>query len=132
MHILAAIRRRQKSWIPRFGAAMGIVWLSMLMQPCLMAMDHEQHICPHCPPPVHEDCAGRTTEDCGYLEGLDLDRRVSKTKFGEGPENPQSVLISSCELPRFALVSAAHDSFPKNATAPPGPPLNVLHCVYLK
>ncbi len=132
MHILAAIRRRQKLWIPRFGAAMGMVWLSMLMQPCLMAMDHEQLACPHCPPPVHEDCASGTTEDCGYLEGLDLDRRVSKTKFGEGPEDLQAILISSCELPRFVSESAAQGSFPKSATAPPGPPLNILFCVYLK
>jgi hypothetical protein len=112
---------------------MGIVWLSILMQPCLMAMDHEQHNCPHCPPPIHEDCAGGgTIEDCGYLKGLDLDRRVSKTKFGEGSEDLQPALISTCELPQFALVSVAHGNFPKSAAAPPGPPLNVLFCVYLK
>ncbi len=131
MCVLAAIRRRQKLWIPRFGAAMGIVWLSMLMQPCLMAMDHEQHNCPHCPPPMHEDCAGETTEDCGYSEGLDFDRRVSKTKFGGSSENLQLILNSSCETPDFSSLSAAHSSFPRHATAPPGPPLNVLYCVYL-
>jgi len=137
MNILAAIRRREKLWIPRAAAPFAIVWLSMLWQPCAVAMDmdmgmdHEQHSCPHCPPPMHEDCEGNTTEECDYFDRFDTDRRASKTKLGESPQDLQIALYSVCRLPDYSPLFAVHSSLSKHATAPSGPPLNVLFCTYL-
>jgi len=137
MTILAAIRHRQKLWILRLAAPFAVVWLSMLWQPCAVAMemdmgvDHGQHSCPHCPPPMHEECEANTTEECDYFDRFDTDRRGSKTKFGEAPEDVQLVLHSVCQLPNFPPPFAVHSSLSIDTTAPPGPPLNVLFCTYL-
>ena len=122
----------------------------MLWQPCAAAMDmhedmdmgagmhmgmdmgHEQHRCPHCPPSMHEECGDNATEACEYLERFDADRRASKAKIGENPGDQLLVLLASCEaLPVFSEFSL-YSNPNKHATAPPGPPLNVLYCVYLK
>ena len=139
MNILAAIRRRQKLWIPRLAGPFAVVWLSMLWQPCAMAMDmdgemamgHEQHSCPHCPPPMHEDC-GNSLEECAYFDRFDVDRRGAKLKLGESLQDVQPVLLAASHTSQLAFVSAL-SSGPHYAcaTAPPGPPLNVLFCTYL-
>ena len=137
MNILSAMRRRHKRWIPRLAGPFAIVWLSMLWQPCAMAADmdmdmgHEQHSCPHCPPPMHEDCKGNAIGECDYLDRFDTDRRASKLKFEESKADAQPVLLSACQSLQLATVLASHPSFSKHATAPPGPPLNVLFCTYL-
>lgn len=97
-----------------------------------MDMDHAPHACPHCPPSMHEDCDGDATESCDYLERFDTDRRASKAKIGVDPVDPQVALPASYEsLPAFSEISL-HSDLTKHATAPPGPPLNVLFCVYLR
>ena len=138
MSILAAIRLRKKLWIPRVAAVFSVMWVSMLLQPCAMAMgagqmgmDHEQHSCPHCPPPMHEECVDEAVE-CRYLERFDVDHRASTAKFSAGSEDFQSVLNSYCEAPLLPARAVTRFSSPRHATAPPGPPLNVLFCVYLK
>jgi len=136
MNILATIRRRQKRWIPRLTAPFAIVWFSMLWQPCAVAMDmemgmdHEQHSCPHCPPPMHEECGGNTAVACDYFDRLDTDRLATKIKFEEGPEDVQLALYSICEPVGVSLHFPPRSRISSYVTAPPGPPLNVLYCTY--
>jgi len=97
-----------------------------------MDMDHESHACPHCPPSMHEECGGNALEACEYLDRFDTDRRVSKAKIGEDPVDRQLVVLASYEsLPVFSRL-ALHSDLGKHATAPPGPPLNVLFCSFLR
>ena len=44
MNILAAIRRRQKRWIPRLSALLAVVWVGMLWQPCVSAAGPAGHV----------------------------------------------------------------------------------------
>ena len=149
MNILAAIRRRHRVWIPKLGAPLAVVWLSMLWQPCAVAMDmhtnmdmgagmhmsmdmdHEQHACPHCPPSMHEDCGSDATEACEYLDRFDTDRRTSKTKIDDDSTDLQLVLLTSHESQTIFSKSSLPSALKDHATAPPGPPLNLLFCVYL-
>ena len=156
MNILALIRRRKKVWILRLAAPFGVVWLSMLWQPCAMAMDadggqhspmhmdmhggahtpmdmgmdHGQQSCPHCPPLMHEDCEGNASGDCDYFDRFDADRRVSKLKFEESSDI-QPILHPLTQPPDLSLAFSVQGNPPKHTAAPPGPALTVLYCSYL-
>jgi len=97
-----------------------------------MDMGHEQHVCPHCPPPMHEDCGAEATEACEYLERFDTDRRTAKTKSGDDPVDYQLALLASPESPRVFPNLSPHSRSSNQVTTPPGPSRNVLFCVYLK
>ena len=138
MNVLAVIRRRHRRWIPRLAALLAVAWLGMLWQPCAMAMGmdagtaHAQHACPHCPPPQHTDCED-AADECTYVDRFDADRRTAKFKSGAGPEDvPHIVLPSSCPASRLPLPSRSYARLAVHRTVPPGPPLNILFCAYLK
>ena len=109
---------------------LAVVWLGMVIQPCLMAADMGDH-CPGCPTPMTDGCAG-VFEGCTYIDPVDYDGRALYTKLTDRTPD---------ENPALFATLAAQVPVPKNSCAtgpPPGtefdllsPPLNVLFCVYL-
>ena len=151
MNVLAAIRRRQKRWIPGLSALLAVVWVGMLWQPCASAADmdghaghtghaehaghtghaeHAEQHCPHCPPLVHGDCA-TLTEQCASLDRFDADRRTVKLNYGAGADDTPQIPIpyaSSLQPLRPAADSVRLENC---GSLPQGPPLNILYCTYL-
>ena len=146
LSLLANIRQRQQTWARRALGLFVAVWLNLALQPCAMALESMQdNDCPHCPPAqthehegMHESmgdempCAGAAA-DCSFSEDLNHDGRSDQLKLKDAHiDSP--IAISSTEL---ALPYANPVDFrprPRYASVHTGapPPLNVLHCVYLK
>lgn len=80
MNVLHRIRRCSGT-LARVNAALFVlVWLSIVVAPCAMAMQAgvsaPEHECPHCPPrPCHEVAP----EDCDAPDSLDSPRLADKT-----------------------------------------------------
>ncbi len=134
MNLLALMRRRKKVWIHRLAAPFAVVWLTMLWQPCAMAMDGAmdiEHRCVHCPPPKLEHCDDDAPQDCGDDDRFNADRRAAKAKFGDD----QKELLAT---PATAYRPFQLSFLPTNAclahpaTAPPTRPLPILFCTQLK
>jgi len=74
--------RRGSSGLSRVNLALfALVWLSIVVAPCAMAMQVDvrapAHDCPHCPPqPCHE----MEPQDCDAPDSLDSLRLVDKTE----------------------------------------------------
>ena len=143
MNVIAAIRRRQRRWVPRIGGLLAVVWLNMVLQPCAMALgQHEQ--CPHCPPamhgdemhegmhedPMHSGSEGCATEQCSYIDRFDYDGRLPKVKLEKDLHDLGAVLPPGAALEQ-ASASGCLGVHPTEVGAPAGPPLNVRFCVYL-
>lgn len=115
-------------------SALLVLWLGLALQPCAMALgggNGGNHDCPHCPPveSQHEapcnDVAVDLTCDVGYQ--FNYDGRSGESK---GKDAPVATVVApadgipvpdSCALPRPSSVPLY----------PGGPPLHVLHCIYL-
>jgi hypothetical protein len=146
LSLLANIRQQQQTWARRALGLFVAVWLNLALQPCAMALESMQdNDCAHCPPAqmhehdgMHESmghempCAGAAA-DCSFSEDLNHDERGGQLKLKDA-QLDSPIAISSREFvlpygnpvdfrprPRYASV---HSGAP--------PPLNVLHCVYLK
>ncbi len=146
MSLVAKIRQRQQTWARRALGLFVAVWLNLALQPCAMALESMQDSdCPNCPPAQahehdgmhasmgHEMLCASAAADCSFSEDLNYDGRSDQPKLKDAHiDSP--IAISSTEpalpygnpvdfrpRPRYASVHAG---------APP--PLNVLHCVYLK
>jgi hypothetical protein len=108
------------------------VWLNMALQPCLMAAElampdgHSTGNCVHCPQKgdVADD------ENCAYVGSYDFDGRLPSLDF----DHQTAVLVSTILWDELLPVSGWPTPTRTVATRgpPTGPPLNVLHCVYLK
>jgi hypothetical protein len=108
------------------------VWLNMALQPCLMAAEpampdgHSPGDCVHCPQ------TGDVADDdnCGYVDSYDFDGRLPSLDF----DHQTAVLVSTILWDELLPVSGRPTPTGTVATRgpPTGPPLNVLHCVYLK
>lgn len=108
------------------------VWLNMAVQPCLMAAElvmpdgHSSGDCMHCPQ------TGDVTSDdnCAYVDDYDFDGRLPSLDF----DHQTAVVVSTIQWGELLPASARQR--PTRAVAargpPTGPPLNILHCVYLK
>jgi len=80
MSVMHRIRRYVR-FLARINAALfALVWLSIVIAPCAMAMQAgaamPEHDCPHCPPkPCHEV----EPDDCDAPDSLDSPRLADKT-----------------------------------------------------
>ena len=125
-------RHRSHNLIRAVLALFVTVWLNMALQPCLMAAElampdvHSSGDCVHCP--QTGDVAN--DDNCAYVDDYDFDGRLPNLDF----DHHTAVVVSTILWDEFLPVSARQ--LPKgtvSARGPPtGPPLNVLHCVYLK
>ena len=150
MSLLANIRQRQQTWARRALGLFVAVWLNLALQPCAMALESMQdNDCPHCPPAQthahdgmhdrmhesmgHEMPCASATADCSFSEDLNHDARGDQLKLKDAHiDSPTAI---SCR--EFALPYGNPVDFlprPRYASVHTGasPPLNVLHCVYLK
>ena len=81
MNVLHRIRRNSGRLARVNLALFALVWLSIVVAPCAMALQAgaqmSEHDCPHCPPrPCHEV----TPQDCDETDSLDSLRVVDKTE----------------------------------------------------
>ncbi len=123
------------------GALLAVMWLNMVITPCAMAFESDDHDCPHCPPAeehsmaghhghgkVERSCATMQSECCDLAEAT-VESRPDKSQFKAYPDIAPigAAMLADLLLPDDRAVTAAD---------PPGPPgpsqrLHVLNCVYL-
>lgn len=133
MNLLAVMRRRHGVWIPRLAAPIAAVWLSMVWQPCAMAMDtgvQHEHRCAHCPPPKPEHCDDIVTHECDDGDQFRADLRTPKAKPGDGPTEFQAALVAS-NHPYWLPVPPVRPCLAHPPTAPPVQSLPILFCAFL-
>ena len=145
MSLLANIRQRQQTWARRALGLFVAVWLNLALQPCAMALESMQdNDCPHCPPAQthehggthesmgHEMPCATAAADCSFSEDLNHDARGDQLKLKDAHVD-SPIAISSRELVLPYSRPADFRPRPRYASVHTGaPPLNVLHCVYLK
>ena len=134
MNPLRALRKRRRPLAAQMLAMLGVVWLNMVLQPCLMAAEMDMDMtgpCPHCPSTMTEDCAGATSNGCTYVDRIDYDGRGPHSKLAKKLDH---FFITPTVLP-IAYSHAASNCAtgpPRDVGLhPPAPPLNVIYCVYL-
>jgi len=131
---LAAIRSRKNTWGRRVLATYVVAWMAIVLQPCVVAGEIE-HDCPHCPPELsqeshHQEMKASSDCEIGGQQTLESTSQQFKLKDAAG-----WVPVALVHMPYdFGAGTTAHQPFarPSAFFAPGGPPLNVLHCVYLK
>ncbi len=136
MNLLQPIRKRSRRWVPRVLGPLAVVWLSMVLQPCLMAAEMDGQMdgqmdgdCPHCPTPMQQDCAAGA---CTYVDRVDYDGRTPQVKLANVQPDDHPVLLSALEIDLPLPTGACSTGPPPDVTSDPtSPPLNVLFCVYL-
>jgi len=112
--------RRHVRVLARANAALFVlVWLSIVIAPCAMAMQAgvsaPEHDCPHCPP---EPCREVAPEDCDAPESLDSPRLGDKTSSLDLPHpgpvvhaigpSVQPAIVSPHPLPPVRAGPRAH------------------------
>lgn len=132
MNLLQPIRNRSRRWVPRVMAPLAVVWLSMVIQPCLMAAEMDGQMdgnCPHCPTPMQQDCAAG---GCTYVDRVDYDGRTPQVRLANAQPDDHPVFFATLAA-GFSLPTGACSTGPPSDVAwdLPTPPLNVLFCVYL-
>lgn len=129
-----ALRRRRRPLVVQTLAMIGVVWLNMVLQPCLMAAEMDVDMsrpCPHCPAPMSDDCDGAASNVCTYFDSVDYDGRSPLAKAAKKVHDTFLALAASpVERPYPASTSATGPP-PAAEARPPAVPINVLHCVYL-
>ena len=132
MNLLQPIRERSRRWVPRFTGTLAVVWLGMVLQPCLMAAEMAGGMdgdCPHCPTPMQRDCG---TAACTYVDRVDYDGRTPQVKLANVQPDDHPVLFAILATGLPLPTGACSTGPPPDATSDlPTPPLNVLNCVYL-
>ncbi|HKL54225.1 MAG TPA: hypothetical protein VJ902_09710 [Wenzhouxiangellaceae bacterium] len=108
MNILHRIRRRSGGLSRVNLALFALVWLSIVVAPCAMAMQVDvpapAHDCPHCPPqPCHET----EPQDCDAPDSLDSLRLVDKTETITllPPQTVAPALFDAADTTHAAIVS---------------------------
>ena len=136
MNLLQPIRNRSRRWVPRVMGPLAVVWLSMVLQPCVMAAEMGGAMggqmdgnCPHCPTPMQQDCAAGA---CTYVDRVDYDGRTPYVRLANAQPDDHPVLFATL-APGLPLATGACSTGPPldSTSALPTPPLNVLYCVYL-
>lgn len=123
------------------GALLAVMWLNMVMTPCAMAFESDDHDCPHCPPAeehamaghhghgeVERSCATMQSDCCDLAEAA-VGSRTDKSPFKGSSDIAQvgAPTYADLDLPTRRAVAAPD---------PPDPPgvstrLHALNCVYL-
>jgi hypothetical protein len=136
MNPLRFIRRRRRGLVTQLLAMLGVVWLNMVLQPCLMAaeMDADMDMtgpCPHCPAPMTDDCDGAASNGCTYVDSVDYDGRSPHSKLAKKVDHGFGA-IAAFPAPCSHPASRWATGPPRDADPHlPAPPINVLYCVYL-
>jgi hypothetical protein len=147
MNILAdldTLRTHKHTW-GRFVLSLFVVsWLSVSLQPCLMAMESDAGAaasadadadCGHCPPVACEavmSCDVEMSAECQTDVQCSLDNRRDKLPLND----------AQFDIPVSITPAIADDQLADHKIAAPGihvlayapgyqPPLNLLNCVYL-
>lgn len=115
--------RRHSSKLARVNLALfGLIWLSIVVAPCAMAMQVEpaagEMVCPHCPPPPCQDVAPDDCDDLDSLKAARLAEQVKTLSFALPAAAPET------------RVAAARISSFRDAEQPPvraGPRAHLLH-----
>ena len=136
MNLLQPIRERRRRWVPRLMGTLAVVWMGMVLQPCLMAAEMHGGMdggmdgdCPHCPTPMQQDCGAGA---CTYVDRVDYDGRTPQVKLANVQPDDHPVLLPTLEIVLPLPTGACSTGPPPDATSDlPTPPLNVLYCVYL-
>ena len=136
MNLLQPIRNRSRRWVPRVMGPLAVVWLSMVLQPCVMAAEMGGAMggqmdgnCPHCPTPMQQDCAAGA---CTYVDRVDYDGRTPYVRLANAQPDDHPVLFATLATGLPLATGACSTGPPLDSTsALPTPPLNVLYCVYL-
>lgn len=126
------LRRHKQSFASLAASVFMVVWLSMALAPCLMALGATPAAaaegcahCPDAPPPCHDD--GATT--CTYVDGYHYDGRDMSVAL----KDVRLAVIPVAMEPAAAEPAgrfAEPDAFP----APPdpgGPRLHLKNCILL-
>lgn len=127
-------RRRRVAWGRRVLGAFFVAWLTVALQPCVMAAEIE-HDCPHCPPPEKRElppCDEILALYCAVDEQLTAEPRSQQIKVKDSPNDlPIAIAPASYSTATHTLYDRP---VPHGAVflSPSGPPRNVLFCVYLK
>jgi len=134
--VLTTLRKRKNRGARAALGGFVVVWLSMMLQPCLMGMElSSDHDCPHCPPQTAEhpcDTARDSiSEKCSFVDGYDYDGRLSSFKHSDISDQLPAIVS---RLPLSALASPPkHTLWYRNhyQYSAHGPPLNLLNCTFL-
>jgi hypothetical protein len=96
MNPLQAIRKRRRRLVSQVLGGLAVVWLGMVLQPCLMAaeMAMDGH-CPHCPAPTAESCDGAVSNGCKYNDRVDYDGRSAYSKLAKKTLDHSPVLFAA-------------------------------------
>jgi hypothetical protein len=130
---LRSVRRRLASGVL---SLLGVVWLNMAVQPCLMAAEpllpeqHHESGCPHCPP-MERHCGDQDSGGCTYFDAIDFDGRPAPVP---NLDDIKLTVAAPAPIAPGPLSRADHrlkgpDEFPP---PPTGPPLFVRNCSFLK
>lgn len=131
MNLLATIRKHTTAWANIALSTFVIAWLSMIIAPCMMAMDmgsdslpmeaqSSQRVmddysasdqlektsfpdCPHCPPSDTELPCENSDPDCSYVDNSDYDNLVTQTEYTNKLQNNS---LDSFDFPPVILSSA--------------------------
>ena len=134
MNPLRAIRKRRRSLTTRVLAMLGVVWLNMVLQPCLMAAEMDMDMtgpCPHCPAPMTDDCDGAASNVCTYFDQVDYDGRSPHPKIVKKVDYGFVALAASPAEHLHSASTCATGPPPAAELHPPAVPIHILHCVYL-
>jgi hypothetical protein len=123
------MRSRQRRWKLRIGAVLAVVWLNVMLQPCVMAAI-EHNDCAHCAAQTHQEHGGGA-DLCGHALQIDADAVPPKLVSDEDPEPSGITLGRASPGDGIRLGSVASSFVVQRWAAPPGPPLHVRFCVYL-
>lgn len=136
---------------PRLRGAWAVVLVAMLnlvAQPCAMATEMEPgHPCPHCPTEAmagerhghagsgHAPAeSGQVAEvaDCDFVDIYSHDSRPAQPGFKDSPDDQPACALDSRSADARARVARGGEPAAHAVPDYRRPPLNVLHCVYLK
>ncbi len=118
-----------------------VMWLNLVVTPCAMALDSDDHDCPHCPPAEEHGMAGHhghgeverscatMQSDCCDLAEATVETRTEKSASKNSPDLVQVVAPAYVDLllQNDRIVAAADPPDPPGVS----PRLHVLNCVYL-
>lgn len=151
MSTITTMRNRQRPWARTVLAAFAIVWLTLALQPCVMAAsvgdvvvndtvhkhgedlsnsstEHSNHgSCPHCAVFGGADCEDSTA--CG---DADIVEPRSIVELKDGASKLSAALPTTDSDWRASQRVLDADINPYAKLPPPGPPFTVRYCVYLK
>ena len=131
-HVFTTMRRSRIAWGRRFLGAFAAAWLSVVLQPCAMALGVDDPDCPHCPPSEAPPCHTETVPDCTIEDRVTAEPRVTLLKLKDLPVDTP-VAAWSLDLAHVMPGATTQCRIePHHLLHPSGPPLTILHCVYLK